>query len=181
MDLYNFYELMTDEASDIMREYEQGATQMSWSVIPFPRLKKIWEDYARYRIVRDEKGMDRISQKMLKNLARLIASTDFAGHSMRSPAEMYNDHIDPEEPMTNNILFDDLRYGNFFDTQYGPAYSDYGLEPLSKIAVNLITTTNPEQQLQLVDQMLNVVHQRGDLAALFVEGGTDSLNTLAGY
>jgi hypothetical protein len=31
----------------------------------------------------------------------------------------------------------------------------------------------------LVDRMLNVVHQRGDLAALFIEGGSASLSELS--
>ena len=35
-----------------------------------------------------------------------------------------------------------------------------------------------QERLQIVDRMLNVVHQRGDLAAMFIQGGTATLNKI---
>lgn len=180
LDIYDFYETIREQESDIIREYANGNTVMSWSVVPFARLKKIWQDYSKFGFVRDERGMQQIVEKMLTNLARLLAATDFSGHSQVSPSEMYNEEINYEEEneITNDDLFSDYRYGGFFDTPYGTAYSDYGLKPLSELGVQLINATTAEQQLLLVDRMLNVVHQRGDLASLFVEGGTNSLYDL---
>lgn len=182
MDIHDFYEVIREQEYDIIQEFANGNQVMSWSVIPFGRLKKIWQDYSKFGFVRDESGMQKIKEKMLENLARLMAATNFAGHSQNSPADMYNEAInedaDEENQMTNEKLFDDERYAYFFDTEYGTAYSDYGIKPLSNLALELINAKSAEEQLVLVDRMLNIVHMRGDLAALFVEGGARALQDL---
>lgn len=172
----NLYDMIREEQYNIMQEYYSDSRvkgqKMSWSVIPFARLKKIWEDYARDGIVKDESGMNEIVEKMIKILVRLHASNDLSGHGNGVD---YEDELGVEDPGSRNADF----YFDFLNTEYGEPCSDYGLDKLWKIAFNLIKTTNAEQQLLLVDQMLNVVHQRGDLSALFVEGGISSLNTLS--
>jgi hypothetical protein len=70
-------------------------------------------------------------------------------------------------------------YQYFLETQYGTPISDYGLKPLWNIALKLAESNNDEEKLMLIDQMLNVVHQRGDLAALFIEGGSGALTQLS--
>ena len=70
-------------------------------------------------------------------------------------------------------------YFNFLETDYGSPVSDYGLDKLWAIAELLMRESSSERQLLLCDQMLNVVHQRNDLAALFVEGGSSALSQLA--
>jgi hypothetical protein len=42
-----------------------------------------------------------------------------------------------------------------------------------------MSATGDVEKLLLVDQMLNVVHARSDLAGMFVEGGQKTLNKLA--
>jgi len=39
---------------------------------------------------------------------------------------------------------------------------------------------SPEEKLVLLDQMLNVVHRRSDIANWFVEGGSHALSQLSG-
>ena len=71
------YESIISEYSNILSEYyrvkgKRGkrTPHMSWSVIPFARLKKIWQDYAQKGIVRDTSGMEGIKQQMIEILAR---------------------------------------------------------------------------------------------------------------
>jgi len=45
----------------------------------------------------------------------------------------------------------------------------------------LTQTTEAEQKIPIIDKMLNVVHQRSDIAAWFVEGGSQALSQLSGY
>jgi len=176
------YESVIAEYSNILSEYYRvkgkrgkSTPHMSWSVIPFARLNKIWQDYAKTGIVRDTSGMESIKHKMLEILARLHASNDLAGHGSGVSDEDISEYTGMKMPKGDNTDF----YFNFLETDYGSPISDYGLDKLWAIAQLLMRESSPERQLLLCDQMLNVVHQRGDLAALFVEGGSSSLDQLA--
>jgi len=58
--------------------------------------------------------------------------------------------------------------------------SDYGLDKMEAIALQLLKNNlSPEEKLLLADQMLNVVHQRSDLAGWFVDGGRRTLDNLS--
>ena len=82
---------------------------------------------------------------------------------------------------------DDLLKERFYDyyiedPNSNKAYiSDYGLEPL----VNLVTILRnlPEdnigERIITLDKMLNVAHQRSDLASWFVKGGSEALSDLS--
>lgn len=168
-----------DARYEIMREYyrkgRKKGTMMSWSVIPFARVKKIWEDYSKYGVVRDEAGLNAITDQMLKNLARLQAATELGGHEQMDPDELVKEM--GFKPIGDK---NDDFYWNFLETQYGTPISDYGLPQLWNLANKLMSTSTSEEKLQILDQMLNVIHQRGDLAALFIEGGRSSLSQLAG-
>jgi hypothetical protein len=166
-----------DAREDLMREFynkrRKKGSMMSWSVIPFARLKKIWDDYAKYGVVRDEQGINEISNHMLKNLARLQAATELGGHSQLNTDEWAKEM--GFKPIGGR---NDDFYGSFLETQYGTPISDYGLPQLWELANNLLSASSSESKLVILDQMLNVCHQRGDLAALFIEGGKGSLDQL---
>jgi hypothetical protein len=167
------HEQYVDILGNYYDEKRQVGSKMSWTVIPFARLKKIWTDYATMGFVRDERGMQSIVDKMIEILARLNASNDLAGHGRMSDEDIM-DLTGYEIPDGNNYDF----YFDFINTDYGVPVSDYGLPKLNDLAAKLMMARTSEQQLFYVDQMLSVVHQRGDLAALFIEGGWDSLQEL---
>jgi len=172
------YYRVDDEQESILREFydkkRKPKTMMSWPVIPFARLKKIWNDYARMGVVRDERGMDDIANQMLKTLSRLQAATDWSGHSSGDMDERAKEL--GFKPIGDR---NDDFYWHFLETPHGTPISDFGLPRLWKIAEGLPGARTPEEKLLIVDQMLNVIHQRGDMAALFVEGGRKSLSQLS--
>jgi hypothetical protein len=53
------------------------------------------------------------------------------------------------------------------------------MEPLQNLYLVIFNANTPEEKLYACDKALNVVHQRNDLAALFVEGGKTTLNDVA--
>jgi hypothetical protein len=57
--------------------------------------------------------------------------------------------------------------------------SDYGLPKLEAIYPSIFNAKTDEEKLYAIDKALNVVHQRNDLAAMFVEGGTKTLTQVA--
>jgi hypothetical protein len=222
-----------------------------WTVVPFPRLKKIWEDYMYKGFVRDTRGLEMIEEIMVDNTRRVNIFTALAGHTQWGDQETLDENIgywvkeqincllpltgkvntnqleipfnnpkqghvkkepvpDPEpckvqiHPFAQKIYneeydedtmsrenFCELLYekmtARFFDYYMwdsegikGGFISDYGLEPLIKLVRQLHATTSPEEKLVLIDQMLNVVHQRSDIANWFVEGGSRALAQLSG-
>lgn len=59
--------------------------------------------------------------------------------------------------------------------------SDYGTDPLVQLAFTLSREDDPAQKVVIIDKMLNVVHQRSDLASWFIEGGSQALSDISGY
>lgn len=183
MDIYEISEMVDNQISSIMSEFynpsRSKGSKMSWSVIPFAKLKRIWEDYVTYGFVRNPRGLEEIEEKMLKNLARLEASTILSGHGSYSMEDLAEHHdFKPIDEENDPELAQDF-YWEFLETEYGTPISDYGLKHLWDLAFKMVETNNAEEKLLLIDRMLNVIHQRGDLAALFVEGGSSSLSELS--
>lgn len=144
-------------------------------LIKAARMKKIWVDFGRIGIIRDEKGLDNIAEQMLNNIALLDATNALLGHSQEDPVEMVERAgMDLDEQGVERLLYY-LR-----DPDTGVWYvSDYGLPYLHGAYALILRSSTPEERLYAVDKALNVVHQRSDLASWFVEGGTKTLNEIA--
>ena len=222
--------------------------KIPWSLVPFPRLKKIWEDYIRTGIVRDSKGIEMIEDIMISNALKINIITELAGHTSYSHEDDFEENIGywvdeqincilPEKQIDTSQLeipFNDPTKGNvkkepvkiepcnvqihpftqeIFDEDFNPEsmnkadfrgmlydkmkdkffdyvedpktghlyISDYGLKPLVSLSYELSRTTEPEQKVGIIDKMLNVAHQRSDMAAWFVQGGSQALSQLSGY
>jgi len=177
----NLFNLTDEQKRDILGDFydkkRKKNTMMKWTVIPKARLIKIWNDYSRNGVVHDYKGMQEIADKMIELLARLRASNDLSGHSQGGWSDI--EDITGYKIPTSKDRSNDFNW-SYLETPYGTPISDYGLPKLEEFASNLMRSQTPEQQLFWVDAMLNVVHQRGDLAALFIEGGKETLNQLKG-
>lgn len=220
-----------------------------WKVIPFARLKKVWEDFMQYGHVRDGRGLEMIEDIMVTNTIKVGMFTTLAGHTQWGDEEAFEENIGywvdrqvecvypqikqdinqleipfnnpkqgyvkkepvpdpepctttvhpfvtqyieekyygelPEKTKFRNDLYDEMKY-RFYDYymddpnhELGGFISDYGLEPLQKLLGQLLRTESPEQKVPILDQMLNVVHQRSDIASWFVEGGSSALSKLS--
>jgi len=148
---------------------------LRFSLVPAARLKKVWLDYGRMGEVRDEKGLDRIAKTVLDNIAMLDATNALSGHSQEDPASVLEgagfDDVDPS---------DDAFQQYITDPDSGAWYvSDYGLPYLHGAYALILRAETPEERLLAVDKALNVVHQRSDLSAWFVEGGEKTLMKVA--
>lgn len=211
-----------------------------WKLIPFARLKKIWEDFIRTGVVRDTRGLEMIEEIVTNNIMKIYAITDLAGHTQWGDKESFEEHIgnwvddqmncilkhkgkelqldsDGSTDSTYNAsgcegglhpfvssffdknykdgmdlnefrnqlyeeMVDRFFYYYVVDPQSGHNYiSDYGLNPLMVLMGELYRADKPEDEVVIIDKMLNVVHQRSDLASWFVEGGSNALNSLSGY
>ncbi len=75
------------------------------------------------------------------------------------------------------VIIDENDWACFEDG--GWLLSDYGLDPLRVLTEKLLMEEDCGRKICYMDQMLNVVHARSDLASLFVIGGTKALSELS--
>ena len=64
-----------------------------WSVIPFARLKKIWEDFMTYGSIRDTRGFEMIEELMIDNTSKVSIFTNLAGHTQWGDQESLEENI----------------------------------------------------------------------------------------
>lgn len=57
--------------------------------------------------------------------------------------------------------------------------SDFGLQPLFKIGGEMTENSNANELIVLINKALDVTHQRSDLAELFIEGGSATLDQIS--
>ena len=133
---------------------------------------------------------------IMKNTATLRACTEIAGHDMYVPIEALVDVFfegDEEKfenyKTENNLSDDDDAYDMFCDENGiydklklpdgSDAWSDYGIEPLEELINQYNRNMKSEEVLVLINKILDVTHQRGDLASIFIEGGSKSLTKIS--
>jgi hypothetical protein len=120
--------------------------------------------------------IDKIADQLLTNIARLQASTEMMGHTSYD--------VRPEIEDNYGITFTDEEWDQwmsdyFTDDRGGWLLSDSGLDPLKRLYGVIFNANTPEEKLYACDKALNVVHQRSDLASMFVEGGSATLEAVA--
>ena len=168
--------IFNETVTGFLEAREKGSGQQTWNFLPFPRLKKIWEDYIKYGFVRDEKGLDTIERVMTRNILKLNVNTELSGHVNYSINDKLEDFgITQDEMWEGDFDYDDYMNNNITNI------SDFGLQPLLKLLAQVRRQTKPEEKLVTIDKMLNVVHHTSDLANIFLRGGTADLDNLSGY
>jgi len=169
----------------VMQEYldrdrDDIEARQSWRLISFPRLKKIWEDHASMGVVHDTRGLDTIMEICLENTAKIWINSMVCGHTSNSPCEYINDCDFLSEKLTEEMV--EAFWEVWCDDEKGCSrISDYGIEPLYKECTKIMLAPNDMQKLCAVDALLQVTHMQSDLAAWFVEGGSEALSELSGY
>jgi len=250
----NYFDLESSAKDHIFHEFlyknnDDFTNNIRWQLVPYPRLKKIWEDYMQMGVVRDTKGLDMITDILIDNSIKIIVITELCGHTSSNPEDDYEEYLgyfideqlncvlphnkidtsqleipfdnpnggykekepaDEPEPCTTKIhpyiqelfeenyeegmtreKFREILYENLNDKflEYfvedpisGHAYiTDYAYDAILVLAQQLNNETNAEKKLVTADKLLNVVHQRSDIASWLVEGGSRALSQLSGY
>lgn len=164
-----------------MREFNsKKTTSASWPVIPANKCAKLWLDFGRTGFVRDDKLLLEIADMMLDGIAMLKVSTELAGHESYCGRIAFTE-VELDDDMTDYewSKFVDFVVNGHEDSGHEWRISDYGLPKLVDLYSEIFRSESPEQSLVAIDKALNVIHQRGDLAKLFIEGGTATLRRIA--
>lgn len=126
---------------------------------------------------------------MLRNTMLLNIMNDIFGHSQGGfPFDEFYDtfEISEEQQDYNWNTAIEILYDEYDIEEFTPKFSnghelisDYGLEPLIKLAVILIDQKEPNQIIITINKMLDISHQRSDLSELFIEGGGGALDMIS--
>ncbi len=170
----SFYDIVDNEYAQFIEDCRSGKMILnrSWLVIPATMLKTVWLGRVRYGFFRNIKPLHKMRSIIFRNVAKLRATTELAGHTQVDPLMYITNDLD--EQLTEQ-QYDDFMYSDWFTFNNELAITDYGMKPLEELAWKMMKTGDPDQLWILIDQALNVVHCNGDLAAFFVQGGSESL------
>jgi hypothetical protein len=173
-DLYDKFEKLKDEILSDFITNKNSVTHQPWQVVPFARLKKIWEDYATYGVVRDTRGLEMIEDIIQDNIIKLYVNTELVGHTQTDPQDDFDNYGYTEEDKEKFFDYIDYKFSDY-------AFSDFGGSRLGLLTLlsQLRKAQTPKEKLLIIDQILNVAHQRSDLASWFVEGGSSALSQLS--
>ena len=133
---------------------------------------------------------------IMKNTAILHNTTELCGHSKWFPIDDFVDYYfdgDYErweeykaskgENSDYYVAWDFLEERGFDDWNKLPdgsdALSDFGIEPLEELISQYNENMSPEETLVLINKCLDIVHCRGDLASMFIKGGSKVLSQIS--
>ena len=185
-DVHDFNYLMINVTYEIFSAIK-NKEKIEFDLIKPLEYKRALEEYMKYgQFIRfpEDKIYD-WKDLVLTNIAMLDSLTSINGHSSHFPFDEFYDVFDnlkiPKKYYYDwGYVYDILEkkyhiddYIPFFSNGQ-PVLSDYGLEPLLKLAEQLIRQRKPEEIIITINKIMNVVHQRSDLSELFIEGGQDS-------
>lgn len=178
-----FHQAMMDEQPNDAEKKHLKARQ-EWNVVDFSMIKRQWEEYMKWGKVlpRYEKSIEHIEKIFTENLLKVTLNTELAGHTGVSPEEEWMEFFDgmDEEEKERMVKYMCEYFPDWIMEGGQWRISDYGLKPLHKLLVQLRKEMDPSKKLPILDKMLNVVHQRSDIASWFVEGGSEALSDLSG-
>jgi hypothetical protein len=180
--IYDYHDKLEEHIYEILNDFLNGVPKIKWNRVKAPRLIKIWKDFGEKGILRDEKGIYQIKNSILNNIIRLDATTALQGHTEQSPTDLieragFEEYVDLDEDEEQSEKF----YYDYMSGDDSGYVSDYGLPKLQKLYPELYNEQDPEKLLYIIDKVLNVVHQRSDLATIFIEGGTSTLLQISNY
>lgn len=192
-DFWDDYNPVYDILSEFLDDKKNGINVKKWNLIPFEQYRNALIQFVRYgEFMRfPTKYIDRWATIVTENTLSIQAITQLAGHSMYFPTDDLNDFFygdangndEGEKFQGYDDGYEYLENLGFYDWCKLPdgsdALSDFGLEPLIKLIMELEEQTTPEQKIVVINKILDVYHQRGDLASAFIQGGSKSLSQIS--
>lgn len=145
-------------------------------------LKNTWLNAAQGKY--NKKAIDRIASIFVTNVAVLRANTDLSGHSaFHDPILDLFEFLDVQDETDLPYNTSEFPYSSLYEAfdeiyDYIGEISDYGTSKLEKLVMDLFNEENYSQRVLILDKMLNVIHETSDLAEIFIDGGTNTLNKI---
>jgi len=79
-------------------------------------------------------------------------------------------------------FLDEVKHIDDYTPQFSNGHhvlSDYATEPLENLCIELDLAETAEEIIPVINKILDVTHQRSDIAELFIKGGSNSLDIIS--
>lgn len=167
----DYFSRVSDHTRGVLQDFLAGSKSVAWKRVPADTLRKIWLEYGKRGTVSDLDGLKMIKERFLDNIARLKAITQLVGHTELSPESLAEEE---------GVSLTKRQWERFYNSDYiTNQYSDYAFRYLDPLFEKIYHANTPDELMPLLDRVLNVVHQRGDIADHFVHGGSKTLLKIA--
>lgn len=208
-DWYEIHYELTMEIFNAIKDHDKN--YFKWKLIPANQYHNALKDFVKYgSFMRFPTRYIYIWKEiLLKNIVILDILTSIAGHTNSFPYDEFYDCFDYNhdtgadydgeftkwcmETYGERKSYDFEAVYNFLDEKYDmddtlPLFSngqwllsDFGLKPLWKLGQDLLNDKTPEEMIVTINKILDVSHQRSDLAEIFIEGGSSTLSAIHDY
>jgi len=175
---WNHREVHDQHADELISDFLRDPDKpQKWDVFPAAKLKRLWQDHAKYGFVRDEKGLNDLADHLVRNTSRLQVNGELGGHEQGSPRDFLEHYGYDGNRWTDEH---DEKFGDHITDPETGAWrlSDHAMKGLYGDAMELHHEKDPNKRILIADRLLNRVHPRSDIAGLYVEGGSRTLNEL---
>jgi MoaA/NifB/PqqE/SkfB family radical SAM enzyme len=178
---HDYYEIR----DEVENEWQRGQKHQSWRLIPARDLIIVWNTYAKYGRVNEEK-LDKIWDIIKECAIKIMLNSDWWNHGMEelfgkdSYDELTRDDFDRFATFMSDRSGSQLWRGSGDGHGGMGRYSDVA-KHLYNLLMKGYSANIPEEKLFAIDQILNVVHGSGAMAKWFVEGGVMTLNKLRDF
>ena len=90
---YSAFDRIKKEAVEdfLYKNNDTMSKEVAWRVVPFSRLKKVWEDFMKLGEVRDVKSLEYIERIIIRNVLLIDVFTNFSGHVDARESDDYLD------------------------------------------------------------------------------------------
>lgn len=188
---YDAYENGHDAAAmlwEFLSDKKEGRAQKHWRLIPANQYYNLLNRFIAhgttanipYNVVNGW-----FTQIIVPNTIDLENLTALCGHTERFPYDDFAVVFGEEwegcyDYHKCSVYLEEI---GFYDWCLLPdgsdAMSDYGLRPLFKIIKEYNSEMTPGEILVLINRILDVAHCRGDLASMFIQGGSHALSQIS--
>jgi hypothetical protein len=198
-EMHKYWDYLSDEYS-VMQILDMFESKKNpWLPLINPQMyKKALQEFTKYgQLIHFPKQY--IYQWMgiiMKNTAILHQTTELCGHSQWFPINDFVDYYfegdydkwdeykeSQGEDDDYYVAWDFLEERGFDDWNKLPdgsdALSDFGMEPLEQLIAQYDENMSPEEVLVLINKCLDIAHCRGDLASMFIQGGSSVLSQIS--
>lgn len=174
----------TWDYGDVGYDYISGfKARQEWKLIPLETFQNVWN-----RFVTTPKSLDipnatintfkKIVATITDNVLKADINTELTGHKEFSV-------LDPDDLEDNNLTEEEMEefYGEYCtDDRTGQLrISDYAMTKLMNKLVEILSEDDLRKKFMRVDELLEIIHHRSDIAHWFVEGGSHALSQLSGF
>jgi len=181
--VYYLYDQETDMIFHIIHEWNCNKGKENklqyWELLNPKMIAKEWEYNYKTGAVH-EKIINKIQNVCIDNYLKLYINTVLFGHTSLHPFDYLESYLPEDEEWDKDKVDEWLEDFEWFacDDNWNWKISDYAIDEMQRLLVNLIAEEDYTKKLFWIDQILNVVHQRSDLSSWFIDGGYHGLNII---